>query len=101
MIPTWFYPAFYGTCGVLVVVLLYRIWSKSRATAVQKTIAPQTMVPPLPTAVTTSAAAKDATVSPMTKETTAPPSAPVAVTHTAAVAPAAATRAATPVAIAA
>lgn len=90
MIPTWFYPAFYGTCGVLVVVLLYRIWSKSRATAVQKTIAPQTMVPPLPTAVTTSAAAKDATVSPMTKETTAPPSAPVAVTHTAAVAPAAA-----------
>ena len=82
MIPPWFFPAFYGTCGLLVVVLLYRIWSKNRAAAVQKTAAPQTPVPPRPTAaVPTSLAAKPATV---------PPPVPAPANHAATVAPAAA-----------
>ena len=78
MIPPWFVPAFYGTCGVLIVVLLYRIWSKNRATTLRKTVAPQTVVPPLPPAVPTSPTAKVATV---------PPPVPAPVTHAAAVAP--------------
>ena len=78
MIPPWFVPAFYGTCGVLIVVLLYRIWSKSRATTLRKTVAPQTVVLPLPPAVSTSPTAKVATV---------PPPVPAPVTHAAAMAP--------------
>jgi len=81
MIPPWFLPIFLGTCGVLIVVLLYRIWSKNRVAAVQKTVARQTMVPPQPTAAPTSSAAK---------ETTVPAAATAPVTHVAPVAQAAA-----------
>lgn len=67
MIPVWFFPVFYGTCGVLIVVLLYRIWSKNRATKVQKAAAPQAMAsppPPPPPAPAAPAAAREATVPP-------------------------------------
>ena len=77
IVPPWFFPAFYGTCGVLVVVLLYRIWAKNRAATVSKTVAPQTMMPPRPTAVPASSAVNATTVSP-TAPALVTPAAPVA-----------------------
>lgn len=74
----WFVPSL---CGLLVVILLYRIWSKNRATTRQKTGVPQTKDSPRPTAAAASSAAKAATV---------PPPVPAPVTHAGAVAPAAA-----------
>ena len=65
MIAPWFFPAFYGICGVLTAVLLYRIWTKRRAAGAQKIAAPQTQVPPpVPTSVATALAAKPTTVPP-------------------------------------
>lgn len=64
IVPPWFFPAFYGTCGLLIVVLLYRIWSKNRAATVKKSVAPQYAVPPLPRAGSTTSA-KSAAVSSM------------------------------------
>ncbi|MBC8117473.1 MAG: type II secretion system F family protein [Candidatus Saccharimonas sp.] len=81
IVPPWFFPAFYGTCGVLIVVLLYRIWSKNRAAAVQETVARRTVVPPQPTAVPTA---------PAMKATAVPPPIPAPMTHAAAVTPTAA-----------
>ena len=78
MIPPWFLPAFYGTCGLLIVALLYRIWSKNRAATAQKTVAPQKAVSPLPTAAPASLAAKGFTVSSTAKVAPVPPAAPAA-----------------------
>ena len=86
IIPAWFMPIFYGACGLLIVVLLYRIWSKNRAATVPKTVASKTIVPPLPTVARTSSVVKEAAVSPMTKAATVPPPVPASVTHAAAVA---------------
>jgi tight adherence protein C len=55
ILPPWFLTAFYGTSGVLIVVLLYRIWSKNRAATTAAVAPPADLAPISPAAAVTGA----------------------------------------------
>jgi len=90
ILPPWFFPAFYGTCGLLVVVLLYRIWAKNRTAANQtvtakKPVAPQHMDPLVPTVGSASTASPaTASLTPVPAPVTQAASSPVTAAATSA-----------------